>query len=205
MTEKFLYPNHPVRCIITRQSECGKSVFFRNLILIINNKYNKIYIYPPRLHQDLYQNIFKCFSNYIPVHIIPIDLNEEDDDIVFVEILHVEDFEKFDSEIETYEEIEELKYPQENDDGGIIILYDINEKEMNDPRVQARFTRLGQNNISIIINSQDYYELPKETIRANGNTNHILKPNNFRDVLNIYQDKNSMDMTFNKFKVLTST
>ena len=25
--EKFLYPNHPVRCIITGPSECGKSVF----------------------------------------------------------------------------------------------------------------------------------------------------------------------------------
>ena len=32
-----------------------------------------------------------------------------------------------------------------------------------------------------------------------------FKPNNFRDVLNIYQDKISMDMTLNEFKLLTST
>ena len=32
--------------------------------------------------------------------------------------------------------IEYMKYPQENDDGGIVILDDINEKKMNDPRVQ---------------------------------------------------------------------
>ena len=25
--EKILYPNHPVRCIITRPSESGKSLF----------------------------------------------------------------------------------------------------------------------------------------------------------------------------------
>ena len=76
---------------------------------------------------------------------------------------------------------------------------------MNDPRVQAMFKRSRHNNFSIFIISHDYYELPKETIRANGNNYHIFKPNNFRDVLNHYQDKISMDMTLNEFKLLTST
>ena len=65
--------------------------------------------------------------------------------------------------------------------------------------------RSRHNNLSIFIFSQDYYELPKRTIRANGNIYHINKPNNFRDVLNLYQDKSSMDMTLNEFKLLTST
>ena len=30
---KYLYPNYPVRCIITGPSECGKSVSPTNLIL----------------------------------------------------------------------------------------------------------------------------------------------------------------------------
>ena len=51
--EKTLYPSHPVRCIITGPSECGKSVFLTNLILNIINEYDKIYIYSPSLHQDL--------------------------------------------------------------------------------------------------------------------------------------------------------
>ena len=33
----------------------------------------------------------------------------------------------------------------------------------------------------------------------------IFKPNNFRDVINLYQDKASMDMNFNEFKYLNST
>ena len=41
---------------------------------------------------------------------------------------------------------------------------------------------------------QNYYELPKSTIRANGNLHHIFQPNNFRDVQNLYQDKATMDM-----------
>ena len=63
--DKVLYPTHPVRCIITRPSECGKSVFLTNLILYIINDYDKIYIYSSSLHQDFYQKIIKCFSKYI--------------------------------------------------------------------------------------------------------------------------------------------
>ena len=202
--EKFLYPNHPVRCIITGPSECRKSVFLTNLILNNVNDYDKRYIYSPSLHQNLYQKLIKCFSNYIRVHIIPNILKEEDVDLVIDEIVNNKDFEKSDTEIETYESIEELKFPQEYDDGGIIILDDFNEREMNDPRVQAMFKRSRHNSLSIFIISQDYYELPKRTIRANGNIYHIFKPNFFRDVLNLYQDKIFMDLTLHEFKLLTS-
>ena len=76
---------------------------------------------------------------------------------------------------------------------------------MDDPRNQAMFKRSRHNNLSIFIISQDYYELSKKTIRCNGNIFHIIKPNNFRDVLNLYQDKSSMDMTLNEIKLLAST
>ena len=203
--EKYLYPAHPVRCFITGPSECGKNVFLLDLILNIINEYEKIYIYSPSLHQDLYQKIVKYFCNYIPIHIIPNILNETDIDIVTEEIVNNKDFEKSDTEVETYESIEQLKFPQVYDDGGVIVLDDLNEKEMNDPRVQAMFKRSRHNNLSIFIISQDYYELPKRTIRANGNIYHNFKPNNFRDVQNLYQDKASMDMTLIEFKLLIST
>ena len=65
------------------------------------------------------------------------------------------------------------------------------------------FKRSRHNHLSIFIISQDYYELSKKTIRCNGNIYHIFKPNNFRDVQNLYQEKASMDMTLNEFKNLT--
>ena len=119
-TEKLLYPSHPVRCIITHPSECGKSMFLTNLILNIINEYDKIYIYSPSLHQDLYQKLIKCLSNYIPINIIPNILNEEDIDVVIEEIVNNKDCLKSDTEMETFDNIEELKMPQEYDDGGII-------------------------------------------------------------------------------------
>ena len=67
------------------------------------------------------------------------------------------------------------------------------------------FKRSRQNNLSIFIISQEYYDLPKKAIRAIDSIYHIFKPNNFSDVCNIYQDKASMDMTLNEFKYLTST
>ena len=67
------------------------------------------------------------------------------------------------------------------------------------------FKRSRHIKLSIFIISQDYYELPKRTIRANGNIYHISKLNSFRDMQNIYQEKASMDMTPNEVKNLTST
>ena len=202
--EKILYPSHPVRCIITGPSESGKSYFLSNLILIIINEYDKIYIYSPSLHQDLYQKLIKCFSNYIPIHIISNILNDEDIDIVIAEVINNRDFQKSNIEIETYDVTADLKFPQDYEDNSIIILDDLNEKEINNDRIQAMFKRGRHNNLSIFIISQDYYELPKKTIRANGNVFHLFKPNNYLDVRNIYQDKASMDMNLNEFKLLTS-
>ena len=203
--EKFLYPKHPLRCIITGPSECSKSVFLTNSILNIITEYDKIYIYSPSLHQVLYQKLIKCFNNYIPIHIIPNILNEEDIDIVIEELVNIKDFKKSEAEIETFDNVEELKFPQEYENNSIIILNDSNQKETDDPRAQAMFKRSRHSNLSIFIISQDYYELSKKTIRWNGKIFHIFKPNKFRDVLNLYQDKSSMDMTLNEFKLLTST
>ena len=205
MMNKYLYPTHPVLSNKTVPSECGKIVFVTNLILNNINDYNKIYLYSASLHQGLYQKVFKCFSKFIPNHIIPNILNEGDIDIVIEEIVNYKDFEKSDTEKETYESIEELKFPQEYENGGMIILDDLNEKEMTDPRVQAMFKRSRHNNLSIFIVSQDFYDLPKLTVRANGNIYHIFKPNSFRDVLNTYQEKSSVDINLNEFKLLTST
>ena len=202
--EKISYPNHPLWCIICGPSNVGKSVFLTNLILNIIKEYEKLYIYSPSIHQDLYQKLIKCFSNYIPIHIIPNTLNEEDIDVVIDEIVNNKDFEKSNTEIETFDNFEELRFPQEYENNSIIILDDLNEKEINNEKIQAMFKRSRHNILSIFIISQDYYELPKRTIRANGNIFHLFKTNNYLDVRNIYQDKASMDMTLDEFKSLTS-
>ena len=104
--EKYLYPNHPLRCIICGPSNVGKSVSLTILISNIVNEYGKMYIYSPSLHQAINQKLIKCFTNYIPIHIIPKILNEEEFDIVIDEIVNNEDFEKSYTEKETFDSIE---------------------------------------------------------------------------------------------------
>ena len=110
--EKLLYSNHPVLYIITGPSEFGKSVFPTNLFSNIFNDYDKFYIYSPSLHQDFYQKIANCFSNYIPIHINPNKLKEENIDLVIEEMINNKNFKKSVAEIVTFDSIEELKFPQ---------------------------------------------------------------------------------------------
>ena len=95
-----------------------------------------------------------------------------------------------------------MRYPLDYENNSNIILDEFNEKEIIKDKIQAMFKRGRHNNLSIFIISQDYYELPKRTIRANGNIYHVLKSKNFRDVQYLFQDKASMDMTLNEFKFL---
>ena len=120
--EKFSYLNHRVCCIVTGPSFSGKSVVLTNLILNIIIDFDKLYIYSPYLNQDFYQKLIECFSNYIPIPIIRNIFNGKDVDVVIDEICSDEDFQKSDIEINTYDSIEELKVPQQFEDGGIFIL-----------------------------------------------------------------------------------
>ena len=42
------------------------------------NEFEKIYIYSPSLHQDLYLKLINCFCIFIPISIIPNILTEDD-------------------------------------------------------------------------------------------------------------------------------
>ena len=117
------------------------------------------------------------------------------------------DFKKSETYIKTFESIEYLIYSQNYDaDFTIVIILDgLNKRELNDPRIQAMFTRSIHRDKSIFKISQEYYELPKRTIGANGSINHIFKPHNSREVQNDYQDKASMEKTLGEFKLLKPT
>ena len=81
----------------------------------------KKYISTQQVYIKIYIEKIKYLSTSIPIHIIPNILNEEDIDIVIEEIVINEHFQKSNTERETYESLEELKYPREYDDDGCII------------------------------------------------------------------------------------
>ena len=81
--KKFFYPTRPVRFIITRPSECRKSVILTNLILSITKAFGKRDIYSSSLHRDIYQKSPKSLSYLKPQNILSNIPNEEDIDLIF--------------------------------------------------------------------------------------------------------------------------
>ena len=75
-------------------------------------------------------------------------INEDDTDWVIDEIVKEKDFEKSNTGIETGDLTEELKNPQDFQDGDEIIPDDLNEGGFFDPRTQALFKRSRHKNLS---------------------------------------------------------
>ena len=73
---KILYPSNSVRAIITGPSNSDKTHCLTKLILSIIDDFQKIYIYSPSLHQELYQKIIKCMDAFLPFTVIQNILNE---------------------------------------------------------------------------------------------------------------------------------
>ena len=93
------------------------------------NDFEKIYICSPSSHRTLHQHLIKCFSICIPINIILNNLNEEDKDVVIDEIVNDKNFEKIDTEVETYAKLDESKFLQEHEDGDIFSLDALNERK----------------------------------------------------------------------------
>ena len=51
--EKILYPEIPIRCIISGKSNSGKSTLLFKILFNIINNFDKIFIYSPTIHQQI--------------------------------------------------------------------------------------------------------------------------------------------------------
>ena len=76
-----------------------QKIFLTILIINIFNVYDKINIYSPSIHQEIYQKLIECFSKFVPINIITTTLIEEDKDVVTDEIFKNKDFQESNIEI----------------------------------------------------------------------------------------------------------
>ena len=144
--EKFMYPEKPVRCIISGKSASGKSTLLFKILFNIINDFDKIFIYSPTIHQPVYQTIIKCFESFFPLNVIKNVLNLkiplEELQPLIEEIINDEDFESSQIECESYDNIDELKNAQEYepDKHNVIILDDLNKEQLNDKEFKCFLT-----------------------------------------------------------------
>ena len=162
MIEKYLHPEKPIRCIISGKSASGKSTLLFKILFNIINEFDKILIFSPTIHQPTYNTIIKCFNNFLPLNVIQNILKEQipldELDTTIEEIFNDEDFESSHIERESYDNIDELKDPQEyeSDIHTVIILDDLNKQQLQDPRVQMLFKTGRHNNLSIFVISHGF-------------------------------------------------
>ena len=97
MMEKYLYPEKPLRCIISGKSASGKSTLLFEIFFNMINDFDKILIFSPTIHQPTYKTIIKCFNSLISLNVIQNILKEQipldELDTTVEEIINDEDLE----------------------------------------------------------------------------------------------------------------
>ena len=94
--EKYLYPEPPVRCIISGKSASGKSTLQFQILFNIINNFDKIFIYST-IRQPVYRTIIKSLQNFLALIVTQITLRESiplnELDKTIEAIINHEDFE----------------------------------------------------------------------------------------------------------------
>ena len=168
------------RMIITGKSGCGKtSLVMRMLLENGLLDYNKLFIFGRSLHQPEYQILKHGFENQLTKELIVLilkhnklinNLKDKPENVCKGFACELDDDEKGDISIEMFENGEDIPDPKDfnSNDKNLIIFDDIMCDKKQTP-ADNFYTRARHNNIDCIYISQNFYKLPRQTIRSNAN------------------------------------
>ena len=191
-----------LRCLIVGRSNCGKSVLLFNLLL--KNgwlDYNNLLVFGNSLHQPEYELIKKGFENKLGKEEI-LDLFQNQDKFKDP----TEAIEKFNGirngEItaEFFENCDLIPDPKNLDPQlkNLIILDDCYLGKQSTSK--AYFARGRHSNCDVFYISQNYFTLPRNSVRENSNLIFLFQQN-AKSVEHIYRD-HCTDIPFLEFKEL---
>ena len=212
---KNIRHNHPllpssIRAVIIGKSGCGKTTLMLNLLLTPGYlDYNKLFVFGKSLFQPEYKIIKKSFEEGLPKQYI-LNIFAMNEEIVKNEDCDVDDVihgmakqipVKSDIKVEYFEEAADVPDPSELDknDKNLLIFDDLILSKQN--KIEDYYTRGRHSNVDCIYLSQNYFKLPRQTIRENANL-FILFPQDLKNRNHIYNDHVSEDMDKEEFKTL---
>tara|TARA_Y100000296_G_C5157156_1_gene249756 strand:- start:521 stop:1351 length:831 start_codon:yes stop_codon:yes gene_type:complete len=201
-----LFPDN-VRGLIIGKSNCGKTTLLFNLLLRPGwLDYNRLYVFGKSLHQPEYKIIKNGFEDGLSKRQISNIFTQQD-------VLSKANVSPLDA-IDEYNGIKE---------GGIVANFyndcamipdptslDATEKNLlilddcflgKQSKAEAYYSRGRHNNCDTIYISQNYFRLPRQTIRENSNF-IILFPQDAKNLTHIYADHCSQDISLGEFKNL---
>ena len=192
-----------IRGLIVGKSNCGKTVLLLNLLLKDDwLDYNNLLVFGNSLHQPEYRVIKEGLSKGLSKNQI---LNIfENQHMITNRITPLELIESYNGArtggitTQFYENCELIPDPKTLDPKlkNLLILDDCFLGKQN--KAKAYYTRGRHNNCDTLYISQNYFALPRQTIRENSNL-IILFPQNTKSVEHIHRD-HCTDMPYEEFK-----
>ena len=194
-----------IRGLIVGKSNCGKTTLLLNLLLQPNwLDYNHLYVFGKTLHQQEYQILRKGYEDGLSKHqVANIFLYQKALERVQLSPLEaIDEYSgvragsikaNFYSDCSLIPDPSTLNVTEKN----LLILDDCFLGPQS--QAEAYYTRGRQNNCDTLYISQNYFRLPRQTIRENSNL-IILFPQDSKNLTHIHADHCGDDMSLEEFK-----
>ncbi len=203
-----LLPNS-IRGLIIGKSGCGKTTLLLNLLLQPGwLDYNNLNVFGKSLFQPEYKIIKKAFEEKIPKDSI-IKLFDIQDEITKLDIpisAILEEMAKSlgqasDIQCKFYESAEDVPDPRDLNPTlkNLMIFDDLQLEKQN--KCECYYVRGRHSNVNCLYLAQNYFKLPRQTIRENANF-ICLFPQDLKNLNHIYNDHVSTDMPIEEFRYL---
>ena len=205
-TKRFNNPLFPksIRGIIVGKSGCGKTTVLVNLLLRPGwLDYDNLFVFGKSLFQPEYRILKKAFEENLPKEFILrlFDMREE---IQAPPSIVLQEWaksikKKSDIECNFFETASNVPDPRDlnPEDKNLMIFDDLLLEKQN--KCECYYVRGRHSNVDCFYLAQNYFELPRRTIRANSNF-ICLFPQDLRDLNNLHLDHVGDDMTNEEFR-----
>ena len=194
-----------IRGLIVGKSNCGKTTLLFNLLLRPGwLDYNHLYVFGKSLHQPAYQILKKGFEEGLSKRQIS-NVFMQQDILIQVGLTPIEAIEEYNGTKEGgimanfYSDCSNIPDPSTLNalEKNLLILDDCYLGKQN--MAESYYSRGRHNNCDTLYISQNYFRLPRQTIRENANF-IILFPQDAKNLNHIYADHCSSDMPLKEFK-----
>ena len=201
-----------IRGLIIGKSGCGKTTMLLNLLLRPGwLDYDRLYVFGKSLFQPEYKILKKATEEKLPKEAI-INLFDNQESIekinasplAIIEEMAKNNHHKPDIECAFYESAEDVPDPRDLSlvNKNLMIFDDLQLEKQN--KCESYYIRGRHSNVDCFYLAQNYFKLPRQTIRENANF-ICLFPQDLKNINHIYNDHVSHDMSKDEFKKLCKT
>ena len=201
-----------IRGLIIGKSGCGKTTLLLNLLIKPGwLDYDRLQVFGKSLHQPEYRILKKAIEERLPKEQI-MNLFDNQDKIIKLDVSPISVIEEIsknltkhsDVECGFYESTDDVPDPRDLDaiHKNVMIFDDLQLEKQN--KCETYYIRGRHNNIDCFYLAQNYFKLPRQTIRENSNF-ICLFPQDMKNVNHIYNDHVSTDMPIEEFRKLCKT